>query len=199
MSEFIQKIPLYFNGITQVTADLHKGFSVVFIECWKDIWEPALDRYLKKGRKRPEHAHWDWMKKATVAIMNRKDDNFFWIQYDNATQGIMWVDQSISYFGQDLGEKNIYINFLEVAPWNFFKDKTAGFYKGTGSILLMTAIQYSDSLGFMGRIALESLPQSESFYLNMGMIPVEKDKKQSGLKYFELPTQNAQKILKRMK
>jgi hypothetical protein len=63
----------------------------------------------------------------------------------------------------------------------------------------MTAIQYSDSLGFKGRIALESLPQSENFYLGKSLIPVENDKAHSGLKYFELPSQNAQKALKGMK
>ena len=199
MSKIIQKVPLYFNGIKQVAAELHKGFSMSFIECWKNMWVPSLNSYLRQGKKRPEHAHWNWMQKATVAIMNEKDDDFFGIQCENVTQGIMWVEPQISYFEQDFGKENIYIHFLEVAPWNYFKDKVVGYYQGVGSILLMAAIQYSDSLGHDGRIALESLPQSESFYINKGMVQVETNKEQGKLKYFELSSKNAQKILKGMK
>jgi hypothetical protein len=197
VSEFIQNIPLYFNGITKVKAELYEGYSTVFLECWLTVWSPAQKEYLCQGTKIPEHAHWNWIKKVLFAAKEGIKDNFFWIQHNNITQGIMLVEQSISVFEQNLGEKNIYVHFIEIAPWNFNKDTTRGYYKGVGTNLLMAAIQLSDELGFGGRIALESLPQSENFYRAKGMVPVEKQGSQSGLQYFELPTQKAQDMLKR--
>jgi hypothetical protein len=155
-----------------------------------------LDNYILQGKKRPEHSHWNWSKKAMFALINGEEDSFFWIDFNSTTQGIMLTGKNTSYFGSDLGKRNIYIAFLEVAPWNYYKDKTAGYYAGVGIMLLMAAIQYSDSLGFDGRIALESLPQSEKFYLRHKMIPVEKPESNRSLTYFELTTQNARELLR---
>ena len=198
MSTLIQNIPLYLNGSKEVTADLYKGLSMQAIECWKKEWEPAFSDYLKRGKKRPEHAHWDWLAKATVAVMSQKDDLIFWISYKSIMQGIMIVDKGHAYHEDDAGKENIYIQFLEVAPWNFYKDKQVGYYKGVGSILLMAAINYSNSLGYEGRIALESLPQSEGFYAKYEMIVVNKEHNSSPLKYLELPTYNAMKLVRGM-
>jgi hypothetical protein len=199
MSEFIQKIPLFFNATKEVMAELRKGFPIAPLECWKSFWIPSLDAYLKSGKKRPEHAHWNWSRKTMDAIFRGKEDCFFWIDCQAMTQGIMLVDQGISYLGEDFGKKNIYVDFLQVAPWNYFKDCAVGYYQGVGSILLMAAINYSHNCGFDGRIALESLPQSENFYLNKKMVPAVKPSGQSPLKYFELPTRTAQEVLKGMK
>lgn len=198
MSELIQEIPLYLNGKTLIHAELHKGFSMSFIECWKNKWAPSLDAYLKSGKQRPEHAHWNWVRKATVAVLNNKDDLFFWIKANGDTQGLMILDESSSCHADDNGEGNIYVQFLEVAPWNYYKDASVGYYQGVGSILFMTAVNYSASCGFDGRIGLESLPQSGPFYRAKGMIQVAKNSSNSPLKYFELTTQAAQEALKRL-
>jgi hypothetical protein len=196
VNEFIQEIPLLHNGKQRIMGCLYKGFPSHFLDQWKSQWKLALENYIKQGKKRPEHSHWSWPKKTTYALMSGREDSFFWIECNEITQGIMLVEQKISYFGGDLGKKNIYISFLEVAPWNYYKDESVGFYKGVGSVLLMAAIQFSDSLGFDGRIALESLPQSENFYIKKKMIPVERSDINGALVYFELPTLNAREILR---
>jgi len=198
VSEFVQKVPLYYNGEDEVFGELYKGFPVHFLEYWRSQWKPSLDNYILQGKKRSEHSHWNWPKKAMFALINGEEDSFFWINIGSATQGIMLTEQNTSYFGSDLGKRNIYITFLEAAPWNYYRDKTAGYYAGVGIMLLLAAIQYSDSLGFDGRIALESLSQSEGFYLKHRMIPVERPEHNRSLTYFELTTQNAQEFLRRL-
>ena len=199
MSEFIQKVPLYYNGEDEVFGELYKGFPIHFLEYWRNNWKPSLENYILQDKKRPEHYHWSWSRKVMNALINGQEDSFFWIDFDSATQGIMLTEQNTSYFGNDLGKRNIYIAFLEAAPWNCYKDKTTGYYASVGIMLLMAAIQYSESLGLDGRIALESLPQSEGFYLKHKMIPVERPDCNSTLMYFELTTQNAREFLRGLK
>ena len=198
MSKFIQKIPLFWNATQEVIADLYMGFPIGPLECWRNHWVPALNDYLSKGGKRPEHAHWNWLHKATRAVAQGQEDGFFWVEFQQMTQGLMFVGQGISYLGEDFGKKNLYVEFLQVAPWNYFKDSAAGYCQGVGSTLLMAAINYSDECGFDGRISLESLPQSENFYINKKMIPTVRPSGDSRLKYFELPTRTAQEVLKGM-
>jgi hypothetical protein len=197
VSEFIQYVPLFYNGKNNiVSGELYKGFPAHFFEQWSTHWKPSLNSYILQGKKRPEHAHWNWTKKAMTALISGEEDSFFWIDYNSDTQGIMFTEQGISYFGGDAGKENIYIAFLETAPWNYYKDESEGYYEGVGIMLLTAAIRYSGSLGFEGRIALESLPQSKGFYKKNKMIPVEKHNYNSQLTYFELTTENAQEFLK---
>jgi hypothetical protein len=198
MNEFIQKVALYYNGEDEVFGELYKGFPDHFLEYWRSQWKPSLDKYILQNEKRPEHSHWNWPNKAMRALINDEENTFFWIDYKSSTQGIMLTGKNISYFGSDLGKRNIYISFLEVAPWNYYRDIIAGYYAGVGITLLSAAIQYSNSLGYDGRIALESLPQSDGFYLRNKMIPVEKPECNSLMMYFELTTQNAREFLRRL-
>jgi hypothetical protein len=175
---------------------MYKGFPAHFLEQWSNRWKPSLDSYILKGKKRPEHAHWNWAKKVMITLISGEEDSFFWIDCNSVTQGIMLTEQNISYFSGDVGKENVYIAFLETAPWNYYKDDAVGYYESVGIMLLTAAIRYSDSLGFEGRIALESLPQSEGFYLRYKMIPVKRSGYNNQLIYFELTTENAQEFLR---
>ena len=196
MSKYIQKIPLLFNATDRQYGELYQGLSLSFIKCWKEKWVPSRDAYLRSGIKRPEHAHWNWASKSFNVIMNQREDAVFEITVASDTQGVMLLSESTSVFCDDMNNKNIHVDFLEVAPWNYFKDCKRGYFKGVGSALLLTAIQFSMECGFDGRISLESLPQSESFYARRGMIPVKNEKTPDPLKYFELTTQAARGVLK---
>ena len=117
MNEFIQKTPLYYNGADEVFGELYKGFPFHFIEHWRNKWKPSMDNYILQGKKRPEHSHWNWPKKAMLALINGKEDSFFWIDFDSSTQGIMLTEQNTSYFGSDLGKRNIYPTFRKTSPF----------------------------------------------------------------------------------
>lgn len=199
MSTYIQAVPLLLNSTKEVKAELFQGVSVDIIRCCQEKWMPAMEAYIAEGKKKPEHAHWNWLQKTMAAILSGKEELLFSVRLDSLVQGLMFIDKKTAYFGQDFGKHNVYVHFLEVAPWNYFKDEAVGYYQGVGTALLVAAIEYSDSIGCEGRIALESLPQSVDFYYGKGMVPVEKNGGSSQLPYFELPTQNAQKMLRGMR
>ena len=143
MSKYIQKIPLLFNATDLQYGELYQGLSLSFIKCWKEKWVPSRDAYLRSGIKRPEHAHWNWASKSFNVIMNQREDAVFEITVASDTQGVMLLSESTSVFCDDINNKNIHVDFLEVAPWNYFKDCKRGYFKGVGSALLLTAIQFS--------------------------------------------------------
>lgn len=196
MSNHIQKVPLLFNAKELFYGELQQGLSTSFIKCWNEKWVPSRDAYLRSGIKCPEHAHWNWGRKSLQVMLNQREDAIFEVTANTDTQGVMLVSEGISLFNDDINSKNIHVEFLEVAPWNYFKDCEKGYFKGVGSSLLLAAVQFSMHCGFEGRIALESLPQSETFYVQRGMVPIKNERTPGPLKYFELTTQAAQEVLK---
>jgi len=73
------------------------------------------------------------------------------------------------------GKNLVYVDYLSAAPWNSKASTANPKYKLVGKVLLQAAIELSDDEGFKGRIGLHSLPQSETFYSNIGMTDLGKD------------------------
>jgi hypothetical protein len=88
------------------------------------------------------------------------------------------------------------VKYIESAPWNLKGYVGAGArFGGIGISLIRAAIAVSVEEEFRGRIALHSLPQSESFYgrfmEDLGIDPyVEK------LRYFEMSEERALKFIR---
>ncbi len=100
----------------------------------------------------------------------------------------------------DQGRPLVYIDYLEVAPWNWKIPELnrEGLFRGVGSVLFWKAVKQSEEEGFHGRVGLHALPQAELFYEKaMGMERLGPDPSKQDLLYFELSRQKAQSLLMR--
>jgi len=105
-----------------------------------------------------------------------------------------------SHLGEAHGKPLVYIDFLEVAPWNWTVPAIgqSGRFAQVGSHLFCRAVQQSFQDGFHGRVGLHALPQSARFYGDAcGMVPLGEDEEKDGLVYFELSEAQARRILGR--
>ena len=85
--------------------------------------------------------------------------------------------------------RTLYVEYLEVAPWN--QAKYAGdqsLLRGVGKGLLTIASQTSRDLGCRGALALHALPPAVPFYLRHGLKPYGIDPA-LGYEYLELAPQ----------
>lgn len=144
----------------------------------------------------PQSLHWNWSKKAPQLTL--LESAGFSIVHENQWQGVM-LTRTASYFarlGADKGKPLVYIDFLEIAPWNWVIPEIGrvGRYRMVGSTLFWRAVKQSSEEGFHGRVGLHALPQSESFYeKGCGMTPVGRDASKQNLLYFELSREDAQR------
>ena len=98
----------------------------------------------------------------------------------------------------DRGRPLLYIDYLEVAPWNWRIPEIGrdGRFRGVGSALFWNAVQQSLEEGFQGRVGLHALPQAEAFYRDgCHMTPLGRDAAKQNLLYFELSRQQAERLI----
>ena len=114
-----------------------------------------------------QDSHWEWVDKAIDAqrIMGR---DTFAVECADRTQGLMLTDVGFGRLPSHHGRELVYVELLATAPWNRPKLVPDPIFKGAGRVLISTAISLSVDLGFGGRIGLHSLPQSESWYRDIG-------------------------------
>jgi GNAT superfamily N-acetyltransferase len=144
-----------------------------------------------------EHDHWQWERKFT-ATSRLLPYAFYRVEHAGDIQGLMLL-QSDGHYCQIPGQKPsplVYVMFLAVAPWNYGRLVKVPRYRGAGSVLLRAAVELSTELGFGGRIGLHSLPQSESWYEQYEMVGLGPDPKKSGLKYYEMTSDQARIFLR---
>ena len=169
------------------------------LDDWHTKWAPAMrqaiDRLEDTGVPRedwPQDAHWNWERKVSGPRLLAREG--FSVVCDGVTQGMMIVDTSTRRCRID-AQKNlhlVYLEFLQVAPWNRRRLSGQARYGGIGSILVRAAIAFSESLEFAGRIGLHSLPQAESFYTaTCGMADLGLDDAFKNLRYFEMTPEQA--------
>lgn len=91
----------------------------------------------------------------------------------------------------------VYVEYLEVAPWNRRLAAGGTTYKGVGKVLIAAAIQLSIDEGNRGRIGLHSLPQADDFYNRCGMTDLGPDAAypKFPLRYFEMTEAQAKSFL----
>jgi len=150
----------------------------------------------------PQSLHWDWRRKAPE--LRLLEAAGFGIVCERQWQGVM-LTKSASYVAKlapDKGKPLVYVDFLEVAPWNWAIPEVGGSgrFRSVGSSLLWRAVEQSEEEGFRGRVGLHSLPQSEVFYERVfGMTPLNRDSAKQNLLYMELSADQAAKLLEKGK
>ncbi len=185
-----------------VAAELVYEISSNNIIDWHTLWQPALGALKAtlaiQGVPRdqwPQSAHWDWSRKVdeVEGLLGFRN---FCVTTDGMTQGLMRLDLTKSArLNMQLGKPMVYVDYLEVAPWNQPFGGSPIRYRGVGSALLIAAVALSVEEDFKGRIGLHSLPQSESFYRHLNMVDMGPDARYQNLHYFEITPEAAQALL----
>jgi hypothetical protein len=135
----------------------------------------------------PQHIQWDWRRKAK-RFLPRPEYQIIGLSHHNEMQGMMVLraDAGPARHPDNRGKTLAYVEYLSVAPWNLPLPKHPPRYRGGGTALLLAAIKTSIVLGYDGRLALHSLPQSEQFYNRLGFADLGLDPDYHSLRYFEL-------------
>lgn len=206
----VTKRPIFLQNVAQGSAEaaeLWDAITETQLVDWEGEWMPelfkALQRLRRAGVERrhwPQSRHWNWRKKAQ-AFQGMLGNPGFSIVCQGVTQGMMFVDSVTKRCRVDAqkGKHIIYVEFIENAPWNrkeLLFDPPR--YRGIGTVLIGAAVELSKSEGFMGRIGLHSLPQSNGFYANAcGMTDLGADEAYQGLRYFEMTPEQAEAFIKK--
>lgn len=185
-----------------VEAELLDAIGPDQVLDWHRIWQPALGelkaRLEREGVPRakwPQSAHWDWPRKVHE-VEGLIGFRSFSVVSGGVTQGMMRVDLTKSARLEiQRGKPLVYVDYVEVAPWNQPMEFAASGYRGVGTALLIAATALSVEEGFKGRIGLHSLPQSEGFYLHYRMEDLGPDDRCQNLHYFEMTPEVAQALL----
>jgi hypothetical protein len=188
-----------------VPAFLHDALSpadfLLAERSWLDERVRIHQELLAKGvspAEWPQSIHWNWTRKAP--LLARLEVSGHGVVAERAWQGLMLTKTASQFarLGEDRGKPIVYIDYLEVAPWNW---PLSGIsqrprYRGIGTLLFTQAVRQSFAEEFRGRVGLHSLPQSEEFYRTvLGMTPVERDPAKQNLMYFELARDRARLLL----
>ena len=171
------------------------------------VWTPERARIiLEIGRvgllheERPQSLSWNWRAKAHHLRLTQAKG--YGVVCQEEWQGAMLTKSGthFAHLGEAHGKPLVYIDFLEVAPWNWTIPRIgqARRFGRIGSHLFCRAVQQSFQDGFHGRVGLHALPQSAHFYGDIcGMVPLGEDEEKDGLVYFELLKTQARHILDR--
>lgn len=184
----------------QVEAEVWDAIAEQHLTDWEVHWQPAMRGLLQRLRDTgvhrslwPQSAHWNWRTKMDP-FKGLLADPSVSIVCQSVTQGLMIVKTlGQSRCPTQNSKSVVYVNFLEVAPWN---QGTAlpeePRYRGVGSLLLRAAIELSRTEGSQGRIALHSLPQADKWYRDYcRMTDLGLDTAYQGLRYFEMTPEQA--------
>lgn len=189
-----------------VDAELWDAITDKNLADWEAEWTPELFKLLqalnRQGIERrfwPQSRHWDWRRKMK-AIESRLANQSFSIVCQEMTQAMMTTD--LTKRAQIVGQANqhlVYIDFLEVAPWNRREiSQRSARFSGAGSILVRAAVELSKTEGFKGRVGLHSLPQANDFYANkVGMTDLGQDATYHNLRYFEMTPEQAEAFIQK--
>lgn len=142
----------------------------------------------------PESWHWNWHQKASRLSLPVTITFAAWSL--RGPEAVMMV-KTAPYQARlvpDVGKHLVYIDFIEVAPWNWTVPSIAQkpTLTGLGSQLVQVAVALSVSEEFRGRVGLHSLPQSEAWYKNRGFTNLGPDLHKQGLAYLERPAAQPQ-------
>lgn len=185
-----------------IEAELHDAIEGAHLIDWQTKWRPALLATLHELNRRgvppnqwPQSWHWDWQEK-TARVQGLLAYRGFTVVAQGETQGLAQVGLTKSAKeGSQIGKPIVYLDYLEVAPWNRPDLGQRPRLQGIGTALLSAAVQLSIDEGFKGRTGLHSLPQAESFYRRWGFTDLGPDPAYQDLTYFELTAEQARTFL----
>ena len=181
-----------------VEAELRDAIESAQLEDWQTKWQPALLAVLQDLARGgvpiaqwPQSWHWNWQQK-TAQVQGLLGFRGFSVVAQGVTQGLAQVD--LTKFAREpsqVGKPLVYLDYLEVAPWNRTGLGAAPRLRGVGSALITAAVTLSIEEGYKGRIALHSLPQADAFYRKIGMTDLGPDQAYQNLRYFEMTSGQA--------
>lgn len=203
-----EAVPIIDNASGElVDADIFDEVTLAhFIETQAE-WRPivlaaarALSQKPNQGILIPRHFHWDWTRKE--AELKLLAVRFYGVAYEGQLQGIMKVE-TVAHtcrLPEQQGKPLVYIDYIEVAPWNIKVLMTAmgqpQRFRAVGTRLFEAAVQQSLEEDFRGRLGLHALPGSEGFYINeCGMTPVGRDPHKENLLWCEFTPEQAERYL----
>jgi hypothetical protein len=191
-----------------VEGELRDAIEKDQLADWDTHWQPALSDVLIELAKRgvhpakwPQSWHWDWPTKM-AQVKGLLAFPGFSVVAQGMTQGLMRLDLNQSARATVHARKPlVYVDYLEVAPWNRPDLGQTPRLRGVGTALLTGAIALSEQEGFAGRVGLHSLPQADSFYRDRcAMTDLGPDLSYTNhLRYFEMTAEQAQAFLREEK
>ena len=144
----------------------------------------------------PEHWHWNWgAKSANLRFLAYR---CLGIECQGQMQGLMMVKSAgcAARIPPDAGKPLVYVDFIEVAPWNSRHLTDTPRFGGIGVRLIEAAVRFSMDEGLHGRVGLHSLPQAEAFYRNTClMVCLGADASYQNLPYYELTREKVAEFL----
>lgn len=188
----------------RVFATFLEDVSSSLIEEVEAVWRPealrlkreALVRGVSEDDLPLQHDHWDWKAKKKNAA---PESRFFGVYCDDMMQGLMKLSPKQPCQLAEQSEKSlVYIDYIEIAPWNLPHLAEVPQYRAIGSFFLEAAIQYSQQTGTEGRIGLHSLRQAEQFYRNSDMTDCGSQKigySSLSYRYFEMTPMQARRFV----
>lgn len=185
-----------------VEAEVLQEIGAMQIQDWHTLWKPSLSQGLinlhaNEGSNAlpPQSKHWNWQEKSSHPSQIWAEG--FSVVCGGETQGMMLVNlvsQHARLSGQE-GKHLVYVEYVEVAPWNRARLHDPVRYKGVGTLLIASAIEKSFAEDCKGRVGLHALPQSAGWYESrLGMTNLGEDKSKQNLPYFEISTEQAIRI-----
>jgi len=177
-----------------IEAELRDAVEEAQLVDWQTQWQPALMSVLQELARRgvpianwPQSWHWNWREK-TAQVKGLLAYRGFSVVCAGLTQGLMSINlNKLARIPAQRGKPLVYVDYLEVAPWNRADLGQAVRYRGVGTALLVAAAVLSRDEGFHGRIGLHSLPQADDFYRDRcGMTDLGPDADYQTLRYFEM-------------
>jgi GNAT superfamily N-acetyltransferase len=180
-----------------VPAELWDGILPKHLADWTQHWQPALKRTLQTlpVERWPENWHWDWDRKVSH-VSGLLGARTFCVVAQAMTQGLMSVDLTKNArIASQRSKPLVYIDYLEVAPWNRPDLLGIARFRGVGTVLVTAASELSRAEGFRGRLGLHSLPRADDFYRKAGMTDLGRDPGYHNLRYFEMTSEQAQAYL----
>jgi hypothetical protein len=167
------------------------------------IWGPAriaaVQQRIASGvptSQIPQHWNWNWsLKSANLQFLAYR---CLGIECQGRMQGLMMVKTAgcVARLSPDAGKPLVYVDYIEVAPWNLRALSDTPRFGGIGVRLIEAAVRLSLDEGFHGRVGLHSLPQAEAFYRDTClMVRLGADASYQDLPYYELTREKAAEFL----
>lgn len=205
MTVEISKVYLLDGGTGEaVEAEFRDAIEQAQIDDWAKHWIPAILAVIQDLVARrvpradwPQSLHWNWSKKI-ARVQGLLAFPGFSVVAQGVTQGLAQLDLTKACREpSQKGKPLVYVEYLEVAPWNRAELGAKPRLRGVGTVLLTAAVALSNNEDFKGRIGLHSLPQADAFYRKIGMTDLGPDPAYQNLRYFEMTVEQAREFFEK--
>lgn len=179
-------------SLARVPAAILHDCPSSLLERLEAEWAEARRRIAEANRGAIEHADWDWRNKKDEVEQGKS--RLIAVECGDELQGVAALTRSPQPSRLGAGGM-VYVDYIEVAPWNLKASADPPRYYGVGAALITEAAFVSAEANLAGRIGLHSLPQAEAFYLKLGMTRWGPDAAYENLVYFEMKDKAAKGLL----